>query len=63
MEIGDPVPKMIELSTPEKETVTFMLNGVLQNWRKLKNSSPNTLCEVFLRRNGKLEKERIHIML
>jgi hypothetical protein len=34
-----------------------MLNGVLQNWGKLKNSSPMTLREAFLRRNGRLEEK------
>ncbi|MFV0311291.1 MAG: contractile injection system tape measure protein [Dysgonomonas sp.] len=57
METGDSIPQKIELSSPEKETVASMLNGVLQNWGKLKNSSPMTLREAFLRRNGRLEEK------
>lgn len=33
------------------------MNGVLQNWNKLKNSSIATLREVFPRRDGKLEEK------
>lgn len=57
METGDSIPQKIELSSPEKEAVASMLNGVLQNWGKLKNSSPMTLREAFLRRNGRLEEK------
>ncbi|PXV68859.1 hypothetical protein CLV62_101124 [Dysgonomonas alginatilytica] len=57
MEISDPIPQKVELSTQEKETVSSMLNGVLQNWRKLQHSSIMALRETFLRRNGKLEEK------
>lgn len=57
MEITDPVPQKVELSAQEKETVTSMLNGILQNWRKLQHSSIMVLRETFLRRNGRLEEK------
>lgn len=57
MGISNPVLQKMELSTWEKESVTSMLNGVLQNWGKLKNSSLMTLREAFLRRNGRLEEK------
>lgn len=54
MEIGHPIPKTIELSISEKEATMSMLNAVLQNWGKMKNTSTLTLRETFLRRNGRL---------
>lgn len=63
MEIGHPVPKTIELSISEKEAMMSTLNAVLQNWGELKNSSPMTLREAFLRRNGRLEeKEELYYL-
>lgn len=57
MKLNATIVQAVEISDSEKEIVISMLNGVLQNWNKLKNSSIATLREAFLRRNGKLEEK------
>jgi len=57
LENSEPVPQKMELSVEEKEAVTSMLNGVLQNWEKLKRTSLMALRDAFLRRNAKLEEK------
>jgi hypothetical protein len=51
-----PVPSAIELTTYEEEITLQMLNGVLQNWEKLKHSSIDALREGFLIRDGYLRE-------
>lgn len=55
MEINDPISLKIELNNEEKEAVASMLNAVLQNWKKLKNTPIARLRETFLQREGKIE--------
>lgn len=57
LEMSDPIPQRMELTTKEKEMTVSLLNGVLQNWNKLKNSSVAALRESFLQRDGKLEEK------
>lgn len=52
-----PLPKKIELTENEKETIVSMLNGVKENWQKIKNTSVEGFQEAFIRRNGKLEQQ------
>ena len=56
-ETGIPIPRRIELTEQETETVNSMLQGILQHWEKLKNTSPAGFREGFLQRNGKSEEK------
>jgi hypothetical protein len=60
---GNPIPRSLELTEQETGTVDSMLQGVLANWEKLKNTSLAGLREGFLQRNGKLEEreEMFHL--
>jgi len=51
-----PIPGRYDLKKEETETVNSMLQGILANWDKLKNSSLSALREGFLQREGKLEE-------
>ena len=51
-----PIPMTMNISDVEKETSEMMLNGVLQNWNKLKSSSIDALRDGFLMREGYLEE-------
>ncbi len=60
VEIATPVPMQFDLTEKEKETTLMMMKGVLQNWEKLKGSSPEALREGFLVRDGLiLEREKL----
>lgn len=52
-----PLPKNIELTEQETETIESMLNGVKSNWQKIKNTSIQGFREAFIRRDGKLEQQ------
>ena len=52
VDLATPIPLQIELTDKEKETSDQMLNGVLQNWAKLKSSSIYALREGFFIRDG-----------
>ncbi len=54
---SETIPKTMELTPPEKETVENMLKGALHNWQKLRNTSIEGLRAAFLQRNGKLEEK------
>jgi hypothetical protein len=59
LKVATPVPLEVELSEKEIETTKMMLNGLLQNWDKIKSSSIEALREGFLNRDGYiLEKEK-----
>lgn len=55
IEISDVIYQKVELSIQEKEAVSSILNAILQNWRKLGDTSIDGLREVFLRREGRIE--------
>lgn len=52
-----PIPQQLELTGNEKETGENLLQAVLQNWEKLKNTSIAGLREGFLQRDGRLEEK------
>jgi hypothetical protein len=52
---GMPINTNIELEENEKETIGQMVQGIIQNWPPMKNTSPQGFRESFLMRNGKLE--------
>jgi hypothetical protein len=54
---GTPIPTKSNLSDEEKNTVHAMLEGVLQNWGRLTNTTVAGLQESFLRREGRLEEQ------
>jgi hypothetical protein len=54
---GTPIPAKSNLSDEEKNTVHAMLEGVLQNWGRLTNTTVAGLQESFLRREGRLEEQ------
>ena len=51
------MPLQIELTEKEKETSDLMLNGVMQNWQKLKSSSIDAMREGFFVRQGFVEEK------
>ncbi|MDR1632375.1 MAG: hypothetical protein LBR97_05810 [Dysgonamonadaceae bacterium] len=53
---GKPIPRTVELTETETAAVDSLLQGVLANWEKLKNTSVAGLRESFLQREGKLEE-------
>ncbi|WP_343631201.1 contractile injection system tape measure protein [Fluviicola sp.] len=53
---GIPIPRISVLTDEDKQTVDGMLEGVLQNWGRLANTSIAGLQEGFLRREGRLEE-------
>ncbi len=54
---GIPIPKKSVLTDEDKNTVDGMLEGVLQNWGRLTNTTVAGLQEGFLRREGRLEEQ------
>ncbi|MNU51655.1 hypothetical protein D3C71_406490 [compost metagenome] len=54
---GIPIPKKSDLTDDEKTTVDGMLEGVIQNWGRLGETSISGLREGFLRREGRLEEQ------
>jgi len=63
MDISKPIPQLPELTEEEKKMCESMLNGVLQNWEKLRRTSIMALREAFLMRPGKIEmkEDSIHL--
>ena len=55
-----PLPLSVELNEEEKNTCHSLLEGVKNNWEKLKNTSIEGLREGFLNRDGILEKKADH---
>ncbi|MNX86109.1 hypothetical protein D3C86_1179760 [compost metagenome] len=54
---GIPIPRKSVLTDEDKKIVDGMLEGVLQNWGRLTNTSAAGLQEGFLRREGRLEEQ------
>ncbi|TSJ44925.1 contractile injection system tape measure protein [Fluviicola chungangensis] len=60
---GIPIPRKSVLTDEDKQTVDGMLEGVLNNWGRLANTSIAGLQEGFLRREGNLEEqEETHVL-
>ena len=53
----------IELTSEEKEMTSSLLNGIIQNWEKVKNSSPEGIQETFLQREGLIQIQQDKIVL
>lgn len=51
------MPKNIELTQKEVETIESMLSGVKANWIKLKNTSVGGFQRSFIERDGFLEQQ------
>ncbi len=54
--VTTPVPQSIELTEQEKEVTDSLWQGFIQNWPKLKSSSPEAIRETFLQRPGVLRE-------
>lgn len=57
VEINAPIPREVELSKVETEEATDLLQSVISNWAKIKNTSIDGLREMFLKRDGILTKK------
>lgn len=53
----------IGLSEDEKDGTRSLLNGLIGNWEKVKNSSPEAIQETFLQREGTLKFQTDGILL
>lgn len=53
-----PLDRDVELSVQEKMECDELLRSMITNWPELKNSSPDTLRQMFLQRDGKLDFTR-----
>jgi len=53
----------IELSEAEKESAESLQHGLINNWEKVKNSTPEGIQETFLQREGILRFGTDKIML
>ncbi|MGH1434790.1 MAG: contractile injection system tape measure protein [Lewinella sp.] len=58
--LDHPVPSFVEITESEASIVDSLLNGVLQNWDKMKDSTPENLRGSFLIRDGRLEEKGEH---
>jgi hypothetical protein len=54
LNVTDPVPLSVDLSTEEKEECEYLLLAVLDQWKALKTRSTESLRETFLKREGML---------
>lgn len=60
---GIPIPRKSVLTDEDRHIVDGMLEGVLQNWGRLTNTTAAGLREGFLRREGRLEEqEDTHVL-
>lgn len=60
---GVPIPRKSVLTDEDRAVVDSMLEGVLQNWGRLTNTTVAGLQEGFLRREGRLEElEDTHLL-
>ena len=57
MKLQEPIQKDIVLTEADKETCESLLQGVIQNWSILKNTSNDGLRSSFLQREGRLLQE------
>ena len=58
LEEGEFVPEKYELTATEKLEGEHLLTAIIKNWAALKNTSPNSLRQTFLQRNGLLERTK-----
>jgi hypothetical protein len=55
VENAEPIPREIELNEHEKEALNGLLQGMIDNWKVLGNTSVAGLRETFLQRQGRLQ--------
>lgn len=55
-EMNKPLPRFLPLEANECEILLSLLKGVMQNWKKMKNTSTEGFRSSFLQRNGVLEE-------
>ena len=58
-----PLPKRLELTDKEVETVESMLAGVKANWPKMVNTSVGGFQQSFIERDGQLEQQEGKLVL
>lgn len=54
------LPLSVPLNEKETSTCESLLKGCMDNWPVLKNTSVESFCESFIRRNGKLERKETY---
>ncbi|SHM71225.1 hypothetical protein SAMN04488057_10349 [Cyclobacterium lianum] len=57
LDIHQPISRNIKLSRRTREKAAVLLESLLENWNKLKNTSAETVLNEFLTRSGKLVLE------
>ncbi|MBD3628904.1 contractile injection system tape measure protein [Cyclobacterium sp.] len=57
LDIHQPIPRDIKLSRGIREKAAMLLESLLENWSKLKNTGAETVRNEFLTRSGKLVLE------
>ncbi|CAA6829481.1 MAG: Unknown protein [uncultured Aureispira sp.] len=55
--VTEPVPYSIEFDPSELQAAESLLGGVIKNWSKMKNMTPNSLRGSFLIRQGAVKEE------
>jgi len=56
---------LISLTEDEKDSAHSLLNGLINNWEKVKNASPQGIQETFLQREGilRFQSERVTLVV
>lgn len=62
-EPGDSFPAFMEIEEQERQILVSLLDGVRQNWEKMKNTSIRGFRNSFLLREGVLEEKEDHWLL
>ncbi len=57
IEITQPVPKTVKLTTEEKKEAMLFLDDIAEQWTALRSTSGKALRDTFFKRNGILEKK------
>ena len=53
--LGRPIAGSIDISDQEREAIDGLIQGMIQNWTAIGNTSPAGFRESFLRREGRLQ--------
>ena len=53
--VGQPIEREIAITDGEKEAIEGLIQGMIQNWRAIGNTSSNGFRESFLQREGRLQ--------
>ena len=63
MPVEDTVDPIEALTTEEKDLSASLLEGLIHNWPKVQNSSPEAIQETFMQREGILKLSSDHLEL